>query len=159
MKMGDTDKMSKEIKFLKDWILRYIKNKDVIAKKINSIDEKDDYFVVVKADKIQKFFIDPFLDLKLDEIKEYEHNKALVCFHTRDNYKKLVEEWEKFVEVGNNFTMFFVNPFSKTERVLILRPHTHNLISDEETLEVGLKTMSENVEFTTEEEIKKIISS
>ena len=31
--------------------------------------------------------------------------------------------------------------------------------SDEESLKLGLKTMSETVEFTTEDEVKKIVNS
>ncbi len=152
----------KEVKFLKEWTLRYIKNKDVLTKKISSVDEKEDYFIIIKADKQQKYFIEPSIEDTtkiLIKIKQYEHNKALVCFHTKENYKQLIEHWKEFVEVGRNFTIFFINPFSKTDRVLSITPYTHNLISDEESLEQGLKTMSETVEFINKDEIEKIISS
>ena len=154
--------VDKEIKFLKDWVLRYIKNKDIMTKKIVSVDEFDDGFHILKKNNEQKFFIIPFLkDVNevVTRIKEYEYGRTVVCFHTKENYGFLIKNWGVFVDLGRNFTIYFVNPFSKTERVLSLSPYTHHLISDKDSLKQGLMTMSENVEFTTEEEVKKIINS
>lgn len=150
----------KIINFLKDWMVRYLKNKDIITKKIVGIEEFDDSFKIARSDREITFFIEPFLnDLNvLEKLNKIEH-RALVCFHTKQNFGVFLEKWKEFVAVGRNFTIYFVNPFSKLERVLILNPHTHDLISDEESLEQGLKTMAETVEFTTDEEVKKIISS
>jgi len=150
----------KEIKFLKDWAVRYIKNKDIITKKITSLKENESDFTVVKETE-HKYFIIPFLkDIKeVTEFKKYEHGKTLICFHTNDNFNFLIENWNDFVGLGRHFVIYFVNPFSKLDRVLNICPYTHQLISDEESLKLGLKTMSETVEFTTEEEIKKIVSS
>jgi len=151
-----------ETKYLKDWIVRYIKNKDLIRKLISSIEESESTFHVVKKTSEQEFFVVPFLD-DMNEIvatlDRYKENKALVCFHTKDNFDLLINEWSRFVDVGKNFTIYFVNPFSKKERVLFISPQIHNLIADEENLKQGLKSMANNVEITTETEIKKIISS
>ena len=153
--------MDKEVKFLGEWAVRYIKNKDVFAKKIVSIKEEDNSFVISRNDDEQKIFIMP--KLNVDEIvkkaKEYEHRKTIVCFHTKESFERLIKNWGVFVDLGRNFVIYFVNPFSKSDKILSLSPYTHHLISDKETLEQGLKTMAENVEFTTEEEINKIISS
>lgn len=154
--------MEKEIKFLKEWIVRYLKNKDLLARKIVSIDEFENGFEVKRKDKEQKFLIAPNLsqfDKILNEINSFSKGKALVCFHTKQNFDVLISNWNKFVDIGREFTVYFVNPFSKTEKVLILNPYTHELISDESSLKQGLKTMAENVEFTNEDEIKKIINS
>ena len=154
--------MEKETKFLKDWSVRYIKNKDIITRKIVSVNEQEDSFVIERKDKTQKLFVIPFLknveDI-VDKVREYEHSKGIFCFHTRENFDFLIKNWGYFVDLGRNFTMNFVNPFSKLDRVLSLSPYTHYLISDAESLKEGLKTMAENVEFATEEEIKKIVSS
>jgi hypothetical protein len=151
----------KETSFLKDWMLRYVKNKDIITRKITETKELDDGFVVVKKESRQQYIISPFLNNLsiLEHIKSFEHNKALVCFHTKENYDTLLKNWKQFVDVGKNFTVFFVNPFSKTERILSISPYTHQMIADDDTIELGLKTMSETVEFTTPDEVKKIISS
>lgn len=151
--------MEKEVKFLKDWAVRYIKNKDIISKKITSFKENESDFIVERGEVQHKYFIVPFLKEIDEHIKKFEHNKTMVCFHTKDNFNFLVENWGDFVELGRHFTVFFVNPFSKLDKVLSLCPYTHQLITDDETLKQGLKTMSETVEFTTEEEIKKIINS
>lgn len=152
----------KTISFLKEWTVRYIKNKDLITKKIVSIEEGADGFKVIRADRELQFFIEPFLaDVNriLLRIQQGEHGRALVCFHTKENFDVLMKQWKRFVDAGKNLTMYFVNPFSKTDRVLTLSPYTHDLIADESTLMQGLKTMSGSVEFTTEEEVKKIIAS
>ncbi|MBN2421521.1 hypothetical protein JXB27_04550 [Candidatus Woesearchaeota archaeon] len=153
--------MDKKISgFLKEWMIRYLKNKDIITKKIVGVEEFDDSFKIARSDKEIVFFVEPFLiDLNFfDELKKPEH-RALVCFHTKKNFNVFLTKWKEFVGVGRNFAVYFVNPFSKLERVLILNPHTHALISDDDSLEQGLKTMAETVEFTTDEEVKKIISS
>jgi len=154
--------MEKEVKFLKEWSIRYIKNKDIMTRKIVSLTEHEGSFIVEKNDRLQKFFIIPFLknvDEIVEKVKEYEHSKSVFCFHTKGNFDFLVNNWGYFVDLGRNFTINFVNPFSKLDRILSLSPYTHQLISDAESLKQGLKTMAENVEFTTEEEIKKIVSS
>lgn len=154
--------VDKEVKFLKEWAVRFVKNKDVIIKKITSIDEKDDEFAVVKGEKLQKYFIIPFLkdiSTTTSKVDAYEHVKTIVCFHTKSNFDFLINNWGAFVDLGRNFTIYFVNPFSKLDKVLSLSPYTHELITDDSTLKQGLKTMSETVEFTTEEEVKKIINS
>lgn len=153
--------MEKEVKFLKDWAVRYIKNKDIITKKITSLKENDNDFTVLREAE-HKYFIMPFLnDIKeiTNDIKKYEYGKTLICFHTKNNFDFLINNWKAFVELGRHFVIYFVNPFSKLDRVLNVCPYTHQLISDEESLELGLKTMSETVEFTAEEEVKKIINS
>lgn len=154
--------MEKEVVFLRDWIVRYLKNKDLLARKIISIVEFEAGLDVKRKDKEQKFLVYPELDeieKILEKIKEIKHGKAIVCFHTKQNFDILINNWKKFVDIGRDFNVYFVNPFSKTEKVLILSPYTHELISDESSLKQGLKTMAENVEFTNEESIKKIINS
>ncbi len=154
--------VDKETTFLKNWAVRYIKNKDILLKKIVSVDEQDDEFTVKRKEQEQRFFVKPYLseiDAILKEIKQHAENKALICFHTKGNFDILIKRWKDFVEIGRKFTIYFVNPFSKTERVLNLSPYTHQMIADDATLVQGLKTMAENVEFTTEDEIKKIINS
>ncbi|MEK6886838.1 MAG: hypothetical protein AABW88_03320 [Nanoarchaeota archaeon] len=153
--------MEKEVKFLKDWAVRYIKNKDIITKKIISLKENDNDFVVTRESE-HKYVVVPYLkEIKeiIKEIKKFEHGKTLICFHTKSNFNFLIENWNEFVELGRYFLVYFVNPFSKLDRVLSICPYTHQLISDEESLKLGLNTMAETVEFTTEEEIKKIVNS
>ncbi len=154
--------MEKEVKFLKDWIIRYIKNKDIISKKIISLKENESDFVVSKNEMEDKYFIIPFLkDIKeiTNGIKKYEHRKTLICLHTKNNFEFMIDNWNDFAGLGRHFSIYFVNPFSKLDRVLSICPYTHQLISDEESLRLGLKTMSETVEFTTEEEVTKIVNS
>ncbi|HME87319.1 MAG TPA: hypothetical protein VKE88_02810 [Candidatus Nanoarchaeia archaeon] len=154
--------VDKVVSFLKEWAVRYVKNKDLITKKIMSVEEFDDSFKIIRKDKEQTCYIVPFVhsDAKgLERVKSQEHNKAIFCFHTKENYEHMIKNWKYYVGFGRLFAIYFCNPFSKTDKVIVLNPHTHELISDEESLVTGLKTMAENVEYTTEDEIKKIIGS
>ncbi len=153
---------AKVISFLKEWVTRYLKNKDIITKKIQSIEDFDDGFDVIKKDKEQRFFVKPFLvdyEDTLQKIRNYAHSKVIICLNTKENFEEFINKWDRFVDAGRDLSVYFVNPFSKTEKVWIINPHTHALISDEQTLKQGLKTMAETVEFTTEEEVRKIINS
>ena len=152
----------KETKFLKEWAARYVKNKDIITRKITSLKENEGDFTVMRGESEHKYFIMPFLrDIKeiIGSAGKFGDEKTLVCFHTKENFDFLISNWNEFVGFGRNFLIYFINPFSKLERVLSICPYTHQLISDEESLKLGLKTMSETVEFTTEDEVKKIVNS
>jgi len=153
--------MEKEVtKYLREWVVRFLKNRDLIFKQIQSLEEKDDEILVKFKEKEHLYVVQPFLD-KLD-FKKFETNhqhKSLVAYNTKKNVDFLVKNWEKFVELGRNFSIFFINPFSKMEKRWILYPHTHNSISEGQNIELGLKSLSERVEITTEEDLNKIIGS
>lgn len=154
--------VDKETKFLREWAVRYIKNKDLVFRKITSVKEEEEDFTVFRGEKEHKFFIIPMIkevSKIVEKIKIQNTQKSLVCFHTKDNFSSMIDNWKSFVELGREFTIYFANPFSKTDRVLILCPYTHQLITDDSSLKMGLKTMSDTVELTTEEEINKIINS
>lgn len=83
---------------------------------------------------------------------------TLVCFNTQENFDVVLKNWKNLVEL-KNFNIYFVNPFSKTDKIWIVFPSTHNLVADEASLELGLRTMFEQVTRTTEEEVRRIIGS
>lgn len=150
------------ISFLKDWAERYIQNKDLVLKNIISIEKTEDGFIIKYKDKEGRFFIIPVMkninDVfnKLDKIEQY---KTLVILNSLENFNIVVKNWAKLVSYGAKLNIYFVNPFSKTDKIWVISPHIHNFIADRETLELGLKTMSENVEYTNEEEVTKVITS
>jgi len=89
--MPDTNKIHS---FLKKWIIEYIKNKDIILKNIEIIEEdKEGFDVFVKyKNKEQYLLAVPILkDFNFLENFEKEKHYSLVIFNTRDNFNKLIE--------------------------------------------------------------------
>ncbi len=149
--------------FLLDWTKRYIENKDIIARKIVSIEKTESGLLVKYSDRELTIVFMPFIkdaSAVLHKIENIPNYKTLVVLNSPINLDFVIKNWNKLVSFGAKFNIYFVNPFSKTEKIWIICPYTHNFIADMDSLELGLKTMSENVEYVvSEEEIKKIIES
>jgi len=144
--------------FLIEWIKLYIKNKDVMLKNLKSIEVVRNEVRVKYKDKEHLFIIEPFigeLDFFIDILRGMSDSGiSLVVLNSKENLKKIIEKWNilKEFKLAN---IFFVNPFSKTDKRWIIYPYTHSRISEEESLELGLNTMFETVEPVTEESVKK----
>jgi len=146
-------------KYLKEWIINFFKNKDLILKKIESIKEnKQGFDVYIKFKDKEKFFIiEPSIeniDNTLSRLDDKRHF-GLVLLNTNDNFDILVNNWNKFIKI-KNLCIYFVNPFSKLDKKWIIYPYTHNNICEEGALEKGLRSMYEMVEPLPESQIEKI---
>ena len=150
------------ILFLKGWAKRYVENRDAVLKNIISIEESEDGFFVKYKDKEGTFLIVPVIkdiDVIFDKLNKIEQYKTLVVLNSQENIDAVTKNWDKLVSFGSKLNIYFVNPFSKLEKIWIISPYVHDFIADRESLELGLKTMSENVEYAKEEEMKKIIEA
>lgn len=146
--------------FLVKWTVDYIKNKDLIAKNVESIEKVSDGFDVhVKyKDKEQFFIVKPIIS-DIDEIVsmvEKDPHFSLVTFNTKENFDCIVKNWNSLVTL-QYLSIYFVNPFSQLDKKWIIHPHTHHQICDKESLTRGLKSMFETVEPITKEQLKKRI--
>lgn len=90
----------------------------------------------------------------LKSIKNDSH-AFFICMNTIENLNKLLELWNKFITY-NHLGLIFLNPFSKAEKSWTIFPHTHDLISDESSLKLGIQTMFGQVEPTDRKDIEKI---
>ncbi len=151
--------------FLKNWIITYVKHKNLLTKDIIEIKESEDSVYVLYKDKKQFFSLIPFMN-SIEEIFEkmkkakLEHNLTsftIVCFNTKKNLNILIANWNKFIAF-KELSFIFVNPFSKTEKKWIIFPYYHAKISESESLEQGLKSMYSLVDETTQEFIEKVLS-
>lgn len=149
--------MDKVTDFLVDWVILYIKNRDIILKNLEFIEKLNSEIKVKYKDKEQVFIIRPFitdLNLIIDRLKEAPHAYiSLATFNSEDNFKKILEKWN-FIKGFKFFSILFVNPFSQTDKKWIVYPYTHQRICDEDSLELGLRTMFESVEPITEGIVK-----
>ena len=149
------------VAFLREWTVHYVKNKDILTRKIESITEQGEDSILVKAkDREQLYLIRPFVkDMQgaLAGLKK-ENSVNIVLCNTPDNFNAMLKAWESLIAFPK-LTIIFVNPFSQLDTKWVLIPHTHDLISERESLKLGLKTMFEMVEPTNEEEFARRIAS
>lgn len=142
--------------FLADWTVHFVKNKDIISKKIECVENgKRGFDLYVKyKDREQYFIIAPSI-ADLDSIIKRINNEAyfsIVTLNSKDNFEAVLKNWGKIV--GFKFlNIIFVNPFSGLDKKWIIFPHTHHKICDESSLETGLRSLFETVEPIEEQQL------
>ena len=153
--------MTDPVKYLSDWMMRYLKNRDLVFKKISGIEQKDDLLIIKeKSGSEITYYIEPFIKDAALILKRLAKDKSvgLVLFNTKENFDFVVKSWKSLVKI-KSLSIYFINPFSKLDKKWILFPRTHAMVADEESLELGLKTMFETVDLTSEKELMKILTS
>lgn len=153
-----------EYNFLADWLVKFLRNRDVISKNIESVEENINkhYLYVKYKDRVQIFLVFPFLDGSEDAIKKIEEikkeftgsNISLVMYNERRNFEFMVKNWQKLAE-EDKLSIYFVNPFSMLDKRWIIFPKTHESITEREALKKGLNALFESVEEITEENLRK----
>ena len=142
--------------FLADWTANFIRNRDVIAKKIESIENGRNgfNFHVKYRDREQYFIIAPNIsdiDSMLQKIDNSAHY-TIVTLNSKQNFDAMLKNWRKLVSF-KFLSIIFANPFSELDKKWIIFPHTHHKICDESSLENGLKAMFGMVEPIEEEQL------
>ncbi len=150
--------IDKAKEFLADWVTSYLKNRDLMAKSIESIEKgKDGFDVYVKfKDKEQFIFTIPTIgDLTdaLSKMQNKEANYVIVTLNNKSSLKGLINNWDKLVQY-RFLSVFFINPSSSTDKRWIIYPYTHDKICEKSALSKGLNAMFEMVEPISEEDIK-----
>lgn len=150
--------MDKLYSILLEWVEDYVKNKDLLIKNIENIEKGGKGFdlIVNFKDKKQHFIVKPFIDNIGSVITKMnkEDYFSLVMFNTKENFKAIVDNWDILIEF-RNLSIYFVNPFSQLDKRWIIHPYTHHKISEESSLETGLKAMFEIVDSISKEELSK----
>ena len=141
--------MKKEAKELKEWLVNYIKNRDILLKSIESINEKSrEWDVVVKTKKGggRYYIVMPDLD-DFGKIAEKldDQTITLVVLNKKKNLDILIENWGKITH-NPQFCVIFVNPKSELEKKWIVFPHTHEKVTEKASLERGLKSLFQTVD-------------
>ena len=144
------------VKFLREWTISYVKHRDMLAKNIVNIKEAQDRVIIKLKDKKQIFLIRPIADDSLIEEINKDKNIGIVMLNSKENLDFLIKNWSKLIKF-EKLTLFFVNPLSVLEKKWFISPYIHNKICDEDSLNLGLKTMFETVESIKEKELMKKI--
>ena len=147
--------------YLVEWTVNFVKNKDVLAKKIENIEKnKNGFDIDVKfKDKEQFFIISPSLgnlDSIIPKLNDQSHF-CLVTLNSSENLESLVKNWRRLIEF-KFLSIIFVNPFSQLDKKWMIYPHTHHKICNEASLKTGLKSMFEMVEQIEEPQLVAKIS-
>ena len=135
--------------FLVNWTINFVKNRDILSKKIEHIENgRDGFDLYVKyKDKEQYFIIIAdiaHIDAIIQRMNSNSHF-SIVTLNSKDNFGILLKNWDKLIDY-KFLSIIFINPFSKIDKKWIVFPHTHQKISDASSLKNGLKSMFEMVE-------------
>jgi hypothetical protein len=140
-----------ELKELNSWFINYRKNRDLIFRNIDRIENDNDIKIYLKDGKIE--FINSFLCVSESIVFLKNFNKedliTIIFFNTKNNVNNLIKDWDFFVEF-KMLTLFFVNIDSITETKWIIKPCIHNKIIDKKDLKLGINSLASNVEFIEE---------
>ena len=150
---------------LKEWTLEYIKNKDIVLKKIEKIEDLGETLFIIYKDKKQLFLILSFFRSIEDLFEKIKNAKlnfdfdvlSLVVYNTEKNFFFMLANWNKLIAYPK-LNLIFANKFSQLDKKWIISPHTHAKISDPDSLEQGLKTMFQTVEPISDDELKEMFS-
>jgi hypothetical protein len=135
---------------LKDWYVNYIKNRDIIFRKIQGIEyEGKDNLVIVTfkdnsqetaliADNIESFS-------KLIENFEQDNKIMIVTLNRRSTINILIKEWT-FLKEFKQLSIMFVNQDSMNEKRWIIKPHIHDRITESASLRLGIESIAMNVD-------------
>jgi hypothetical protein len=133
---------------LKEWILNYIKNRDILLKSITSIEEnKKQWDIVVKKKEGIKYFLVKPIIKDISEIVEKLNDEdiTIVVLNTKANLDIVIENWSKLKEC-RKLCIIFANPDSELEKRWIIFPHTHERVTEKASLTRGLKSLFQTVE-------------
>jgi len=141
--------MDKYEQYLAEWFEHFIKNKDLVLRKIDSIGKgKDGFDLVIKnKDKSEGFIVVRFKITDVDDFISLINGKddvGVVLYNTKENLSLILENWKKFVKY-EKLTLYFVNPFSELDTKWIIMPCVHDRVTEKESLKRGLQALFDGV--------------
>jgi len=126
----------------------YVKNKDLLVKQIEKIEQdKDGWDIVVTTKSGLKFY------LVVPKIEDFgkiveridSHNLTIVVFNTKENLDIVIENWSK-IKDHEHLAIMFVNPNSELDKKWVVFPYTHHKVTEKASLKKGLKSLFQTVE-------------
>jgi hypothetical protein len=127
------------IEDLKQLALTYFKNRDIMLRRIEKIEEVDDSFIIHNNDstsnhvKILPYFEDVDTIINTFQGKQ----STLIVCNSIANVDFVIKNWEKLVRL-KELTIIFANPDSLQDRKWILNPYVHDKITEPKALRAGL---------------------
>jgi len=133
---------------LKEWIIHFLRHKDIINKNIVSIEENDSGFDLHIKRKTESQYV--LIKDKLDNVDEIisminDKNVMIIVSNNKINLDSLISNWAKLIKFSK-LVIFFVNPNSSMDKKWSIYPYTHNMIIDRPALRKGLESLFEMVQ-------------
>jgi hypothetical protein len=142
--------------YLLDWTINFLKNKDLMLKKIESIEKgKDGFDLYIKyKDKEQYVLVIPTISDLSGIIQKFSNTSyfTIVTLNSKENLDEVLKSWAKLVDF-RFLNIIFTNPFSSGDKRWIIYPSTHNKVSEQSSLKLGLKSMFEMVDSIDEQKL------
>ncbi|HJN56604.1 MAG: hypothetical protein QF436_00050 [Candidatus Woesearchaeota archaeon] len=132
--------------YLVGWSIRFLENKDHIKKEIVKVKKNSEGFdfAVHYKDKVKYFIVGTVLKSDLFGKIKNELNISLITLNNISNIKFVIDNWKKLSDF-KLLSIYFINPFSNSDKVWVICPYIHNMVCDNIALELGLKSMGEMV--------------
>lgn len=130
---------------LKEWMVNYLKSRDVFDQMIKSFDSAPGFDLLVRR-KDADFYV--IIMPELSDAERIAKNCAdkkcgVVCLNSKDNVHFLVKNWD-FLKAVQGLCFYFVNPKNNTKWVLY--PKTHDLVTEKSSLKKGLEALRLSIE-------------
>ncbi len=160
--------------FLTEWMVLFLKNKDLIFRRFKSITKDKNKITLVQHNgDVQVFHVKPFPQDLLKDLHEIKANTnhspptthhqqpsfGIVLANTRTNFDALLKNWDALVNLDKKLCIYFINPFSGRAKQWAIHPVTHQMITGGVGLKIGLTALFETVEETTEDAVTKNIKA
>lgn len=126
---------------LREWMLIFLKSRDVFQKAIQDIEVLNGDFVVKKATENVLFLVRPELE-GVDEVASKEGAVGLVVLNRKRNVDAVVKGWDRLKEMPG-LCIYFVNPVANEKWMLF--PQTHDAITEKAALKKGLVSLFNTV--------------
>lgn len=126
---------------MKDWVIHYIKAKDVFTKSLKNYNIKEDIIEFDFGNHKQFYLLIQNLNKEIIEKAKSFDKKTLVCEKNPFNLKFLIENFKELSEIQDLKIIFLSK--DKNSKFLLL-PKAHAKIADPESLEQGIKTLWNN---------------
>jgi hypothetical protein len=143
---------NKIINFLIEWAENYYKSRDAFNKSILFIEKTQNSLNITFKDKKEQVFVVAELADIQDILPNLTDNCSIITLNNRKNIDNLYEYWNKLS--SKSIKIYFINPFSTTDRKWIINPLVHSKVSEPAALKTGLLAMFETVEPLTLEMLK-----
>jgi len=133
---------------LREWVLHYLQNKDLLTRSIVDIAKNQDgwdFVITTKTEPRYVLVLPDLAGLQPALEKAGDRNALIVTLNRRQNVDALVAGWPALID-HHKLTLIFVNPYSTLEKKWIIMPAVHERIIERKALKLGLDSLFQTVE-------------
>lgn len=139
------------IEKLLEWAYNYFQSRDAYHKRITHIQKEEEKLIIHYKNRRELILACP----RLYEVEKFGP-VSVITLNNIKNVKYLEESWDKIKQI-ERLKLYFINPFSATDKKWVINPNLHAKVCDESSLKTGLFSMFETVEPITEKMINNNI--